>query len=101
MKTTAQQMRDQISHVQFNMNSVKGCANGDNKVAEKRFLATAIDELEGMTLAKRDVDLIARQTLWINEGRKLLATTGDVAPILKQDPETLAKCLEMLHTIGM
>lgn len=100
-KVTAEQMRDQISHIQYAMNSVKGCANGDNVVAEKRRLSSDLDELEAMVLARKNPELSERQATWIAEGRKLLATTGDVAQVLKQDPEMLAASLKLLRKIGM
>jgi hypothetical protein len=100
-KVTAEQMRDQIAQVRYAMNSVKGCANDDNIVAEKRHLANDLDVLADMSLTRKNLELTARQTTWIKVGRDLIASTGDVAQVIQHDPETLAACLDTLRKIGM
>jgi hypothetical protein len=77
MKVSADQMRDQIAAVRDCMNSVKSCAKGDDKIAEKRHLANAIGELAVMTLARKNPKLTARQEMWLEQARDLLATSSD------------------------
>lgn len=86
MKVTADQMREQIANVRDCMNSVKSCAEGDNKVAEKKHLASAVAELAVMTLARKNAQLVARQEAMLEEARELLATSSDEGSKLPDPP---------------
>lgn len=77
MKVNSYTMQCQITSVQYAMNSVKSCAKGDDKIAEKRRLANAIGELAVMTLVRKNPKLTARQEMWLEQARDLLATSSD------------------------
>lgn len=75
IKVTTEQMADQISSVQYAMNTVKSLHANDNRFNAVAHLIRERDELASLVLKRANPAIEARRTTWLEQSLKLLQET--------------------------